>query len=40
VGLRPLPPLIPFINGVAALILFVGIPTALIARRYIPYKSF
>ena len=38
IGPRPTPPLIPLINGVAALILCIGIPTALIARRYIPYK--
>jgi uncharacterized membrane protein YagU involved in acid resistance len=38
IGPRPTPPLIPLINGVAALILFIGIPTALIARRYISYK--
>jgi hypothetical protein len=38
IGLRPTPPLIPLINGVAALVFFIGIPTALIARRYIPYK--
>jgi hypothetical protein len=38
IGPRPTPPLIPLINGVAALILFIGIPTALIARHYIPYK--
>jgi hypothetical protein len=36
IGLRPTPPLIPLINGVAALILFIGIPIALIARRYVP----
>jgi hypothetical protein len=36
IGLRPLPPLIPFINGVAALIFCIGIPTALIARHYLP----
>jgi hypothetical protein len=36
VGLRPLPPLGPLINGVAALIFCVGIPIALIARRYLP----
>lgn len=35
IGLRPLPPLGPFINGVAALIFCVGIPIALIARRYL-----
>jgi hypothetical protein len=38
IGLRPTPPLVPLINGVAALVFFIGIPTALIARRYIPYK--
>jgi drug/metabolite transporter (DMT)-like permease len=38
IGPRPTPPLIPLINGVAALIFFIGIPAALIARRYIPYK--
>jgi hypothetical protein len=36
IGLRPLPPLVPLINGVAALIFCIGIPTALIAHRYIP----
>jgi uncharacterized membrane protein YagU involved in acid resistance len=36
VGLRPLPPLAPFINGVAALVFCVGIPIALIDRRYSP----
>jgi hypothetical protein len=34
IGLRPTPPLIPLINGVAALIFCVGIPLAFIARRY------
>lgn len=38
IGLRPLPPLGPFINGVAALIFCVGIPIALIARRYLSYE--
>lgn len=38
VGLRPLPLLVPLINGVAALILCVGIPVALIARRYLPSR--
>jgi hypothetical protein len=33
------PPLIPFINGVAALIICIGIPLALIARRYIGQPS-
>jgi uncharacterized membrane protein YagU involved in acid resistance len=28
--------LIPFVNGIAALIFFIGIPVALIARRYVP----
>jgi uncharacterized membrane protein YagU involved in acid resistance len=35
IGLRPTPPLVPLINGVAALILCIGIPLALIARRYV-----
>jgi hypothetical protein len=39
IGPRPTPPLIPLVNGVAALIFCIGIPTALIARRYIPYKN-
>ena len=38
IGLRPIPPLIPLINGVAALIVCIGIPLALIARRYIPQQ--
>ena len=38
IGLRPTPPLIPLINGVAALIVCIGIPLALIARRYIPQQ--
>jgi hypothetical protein len=38
IGLRPTPPLPSLINGVAALIFCIGIPIALIARRYIPYK--
>ena len=38
IGLRPTPPLIPLINGVAALIFCIGIPLALIARRYIPQQ--
>jgi hypothetical protein len=36
IGLRPMPPLIPFINGVAALVFCIGIPLAFIARRYVP----
>jgi hypothetical protein len=37
VGPRPLlPPLIPLINGVAALVFCIGIPLALIARRFVP----
>ena len=35
IGLRPTPPLVPLINGVAALIVCIGIPLAFIARRYI-----
>jgi hypothetical protein len=38
IGFRPTPPLPSLINGVAALIFCIGIPIALIARRYIPYK--
>jgi hypothetical protein len=39
VGPRPLfPPLIPFVNGVAALIICIGIPLAFIARRYVPQQ--
>lgn len=36
IGPHPLPPLIPLINGVAALIFCIGIPIALIACRYVP----
>ncbi len=36
IGLRPTPPLVPLINGVAALVFCIGIPLAFIARRYIP----
>jgi len=40
VGLRPIPSWIPLLNGIAALILLVGIPLALIARRYLtPRRS-
>jgi hypothetical protein len=39
IGLRPTPPLVPLINGVAAIVFCIGVPTALIARRYIPYKN-
>jgi hypothetical protein len=38
IGLRPTPPLIPLINGVAALVFCIGIPLAFIARRYIPQQ--
>jgi hypothetical protein len=38
IGLRPTPPLVPLINGVAALIVCIGIPLAFIARRYIPQQ--
>jgi len=36
IGLRPTPPLVPLVNGVAALIFCIGIPLAFIARRYLP----
>jgi hypothetical protein len=39
VGLRPLPPLIPLINGIGALIVCIGLPLALIARRYVSQYS-
>lgn len=39
IGLRPTPPLIPLINGVAALIVCIGIPLALIARRYVAQQT-
>jgi len=39
IGLRPLPPLGPLVNGVLALIIFIGIPLAFIARRYVPYRA-
>jgi hypothetical protein len=38
IGLRPIPPLIPLINGVAALVFCIGIPLAFIARRYVHRK--
>ena len=38
IGLRPLPPLVPLINGVAALVFCIGIPLAFIARRYVPQR--
>lgn len=39
IGLRPLPPLAPLLNGIAALILCVGIPLAFLARHSIPKPS-
>jgi hypothetical protein len=36
IGLRPTPPLVPLLNGVAALVFCIGIPLAFIARRYLP----
>jgi hypothetical protein len=39
VGLRPLPPLIPLINGVGALIVCIGLPLAFIARRFNSYQA-
>jgi hypothetical protein len=39
IGLRPMPPLIPLINGVAALIVCIGLPLAFIARRYVQQQN-
>ena len=39
IGPRPTPPPVPLINAIAALVFCIGIPIALIARRYIPHKS-
>jgi len=39
IGPRPTPPPVPLINAIAALVFCIGIPIALIARRYIPYKT-
>jgi hypothetical protein len=39
IGLRPTPPLIPLINGVAALVVCIGIPLAFIARRYVAQQT-
>ena len=39
IGLRPTPPLIPLINGVAALVFCIGIPLAFIARRYVVQQN-
>jgi hypothetical protein len=39
IGPRPTPPLIPLINGVAALVFCIGIPLAFIARRYVPQQT-
>jgi hypothetical protein len=36
IGLRPRPPLVPLVNGIAALVFCIGIPLAFIARRYVP----
>jgi hypothetical protein len=38
IGWRSTPPLVPFVNGVAALVFCIGIPLAFIARRYVPQK--
>ena len=38
IGLRPTPPLVPLINGVAALVFCIGIPLAFIARRFVPQR--
>lgn len=39
VGLRPLPPLVPLLNGVGALIVCIGLPLAFIARRYAAHRN-
>ena len=39
IGLRPAPPLVPLINGVAALIFCIGIPLAFIARCYVAQQT-
>ncbi len=39
IGLRPTPPLVPLINGVAALVFCIGIPLAFIARRYVVQQN-
>ena len=39
IGLRPTPPLVPLINGVAALVFCIGIPLAFIARHYIAQQA-
>jgi hypothetical protein len=38
VGLRPLPPLVPLLNGVGALIVCIGLPLAFISRRYVSHQ--
>jgi uncharacterized membrane protein SirB2 len=38
IGLRPTPPLVSLINGVAALVFCIGIPLAFIARRYVSQR--
>jgi hypothetical protein len=38
IGLRPTPPLISLVNGIAALVFCIGIPLAFIARRYVPQR--
>jgi len=38
IGWRPTPPLVPLVNGVAALVFCIGIPLAFIARRYVPQQ--
>lgn len=39
IGLRPTPPLVPLINGVAALVFCIGIPLAFIARRCVSQQN-
>ena len=38
IGLRPTPPLVSLVNGIAALVFCIGIPLAFIARRYVPQR--
>jgi hypothetical protein len=39
IGPRPTPPLVPLINGVAALVFCIGIPLAFIARRFVVQQT-
>jgi uncharacterized membrane protein YagU involved in acid resistance len=39
IGLRPLPPAASLVNGIAALVFCIGIPIALISRRYLSQQA-